>query len=59
MRTLNLEQMEKIQAEGCGSSALGLAITFGGAFLVATPIGAVVFAAAFIVGSYNLSQACS
>ncbi len=58
MKSLDLNQMETFEGGSCGSSALGLAITFGGAFLVATPIGAAVFAAAFIIGSYNLSQAC-
>ncbi|TDO96139.1 hypothetical protein [Flavobacterium sp. 245] len=51
--------MENFSEDGCGWSAVGLGLTFAGAFLVAGPIGAGLFAASFIHGSIALAQDCA
>lgn len=58
MRILDLNQMEKIGGGSCGWAAFSLAVTFAGAFLVTGPIGAALFASAFIRGSISLGLAC-
>ncbi|QOG03549.1 hypothetical protein [Flavobacterium sp. MDT1-60] len=58
MKKLELNQMADLQASGCGWSAIGLGLTFAGAFLVTGPIGAGLFAASFIHGSIALAQDC-
>jgi hypothetical protein len=59
MKTLDLEQMEKIEGGSCGWAAFGLGLTVLGAFLVTGPIGAGLFAAKFIHGSIGFAQSCS
>ena len=59
MRKLNFDQMENLSGDGCGWSAVGLGLTFAGAFLVTGPIGAGLFAASFIHGSIALAQDCA
>lgn len=62
MKTLDFNQMENIRAGdavSCGWAAVGLGLTFLGAFLVTGPIGAGLFAAKFIHGSIGLAQSCS
>ncbi|MFB9077575.1 hypothetical protein ACFFLS_01290 [Flavobacterium procerum] len=59
MKKLELNQMENLTGESCLWSAVGLGLTFAGAFLVTGPIGAGLFAASFIHGSIGLAQDCS
>jgi len=57
MKTLDFNQMEKIEGgeiSNCAAGAIGLGLTFIGAFFVTTPVGAAVFAASFIWGSATL-----
>ena len=57
MKTLELNQMENLQGgrmSSCAEDAVGLALTFAGAFLVTGPIGAGIFAAAFIWGAATM-----
>ena len=63
MKTLELNQMEVIEGGdldlGCAMSAISLAATFAGAFLVTGPVGAGIFAVGFISGSIGLRASCS
>jgi len=61
MKTLELNQMENVNGGdlGCTMSAISLAATFAGAFLVTGPIGAGIFAVGFISGSIGLGASCS
>ena len=56
MKKLELNQMENLQGGDydCAADAVGLALTFAGAFLVTGPIGAGLFAAAFIWGAATM-----
>lgn len=58
MKKLELNQMAQIQGEGCAWSAIGLGLTFAGAFLVTGPIGAGLFAATFIHNSIDVANSC-
>ena len=58
MKKLELNQMENLYAGGCAWSAIGLGLTFAGAFLVTGPIGAGLFAASFIHGSISVAMDC-
>ncbi len=60
MNTLELNQMELIEGGdmACAMSAISLAATFAGAFLVTGPIGAGIFAVGFISGSIGLGASC-
>ncbi|MCY4779871.1 hypothetical protein ORI89_09425 [Sphingobacterium sp. UT-1RO-CII-1] len=62
MKTLELNQMEKLQGgkvfSDCADSAISLGLTLAGAFLVTGPIGAGLFAASFIWGSVDLAGSC-
>jgi len=58
MKKLELNQMENLEAGGCAWTAVGLGLTFAGAFLVTGPIGAGIFAASFIHGSISFAQDC-
>ncbi|WP_350284256.1 hypothetical protein [uncultured Croceitalea sp.] len=58
MKTLELHQMENIEAGSCGWAAFSLGVTFAGAFLVTGPVGAALFASAFIRGSISVALAC-
>lgn len=58
MKNLNFEQMETIEAGSCGWALFSLGVTFAGAFLVTGPIGAGLFASAFIRGSISAGLAC-
>lgn len=54
MKKLDVNQMENVQAGGCTTDLIGLGLTFAGAFIVTTPIGAGLFAATFILGAATL-----
>lgn len=65
MKTLELKQMEGVEggaSVGCVSSAVSLAATYAGAFLIGTgvmaPAGAVIFGIGFIAGSIGLAASC-
>ena len=58
MKTLSLIEMENVKGGSCGSSIASLALTYGGAFLIAGPVGAGLFLAAFAFASYNAVSAC-
>lgn len=66
MKKLELNQMENLEGGrvsrsqvGCAASAVGLALTYAGAFAItAATGGAGLFAAAFIVGSIGVSLSC-
>lgn len=58
MRELDLTEIEQIEGGSCLWSSVSLAATFAGAFLVAGPIGAGIFAAGFISGSISLAYSC-
>ena len=61
MKNLELNQMETIEGGelSCAMSAISLAATFAGAFLVTGPVGAGIFAVGFISGSIGLGASCS
>lgn len=59
MKTLELNQMENLQGEGCIGSLGVLGIAMIGATMIAAPIAAGVWAAGFILGSVNAADACS
>ncbi|MCK5440849.1 MAG: hypothetical protein KAJ23_03050 [Maribacter sp.] len=63
MKTLEFNQMENYTGGDvfgeCADSAIALGLTFAGAFLTTGPIGAGIFAAAFIWGSIDLADSCS
>ena len=58
MKKLNLEKMENIEGGSCASSALGLGLSVAGAFLVAGPVGAGLWAVSHLVAVYNLTESC-
>lgn len=58
MKKLELNQMENLEGGGCAWSAIGLGLTFAGAFLVTGPIGAGLFAATFIHNSIDVANSC-
>lgn len=64
MKNLEISQMELVSGgSGCSDSAVGLGLTFAGAFLIGTgagaPIGAALFAVSFVWGSISLANSCS
>lgn len=60
MKELSFERMQNVEGGsiGCAASLTGLGISLILAASIATPIGAAVFAAAFIVDSVGVGLSC-
>ncbi len=58
MKSLNLKQMEVVEAGGCAGSLGSLGILLVAATFIAAPVAAGVWAAGFILGSINAADAC-
>ena len=58
MKTLEINQMESLNAGSCVGSLIGLGLMMAGATLITGPVGAAIFAASFINGSINAADSC-